>query len=931
VQYRQYPFPAGLKVVRYDQYLRAVFDRVPEPPPRGTKGADVVTVLEDADGDGRYESAKDVITGLNIATSCVVGAGGIWVLNPPYLLFYPDADGDDVPDRDPEVRLSGFGIEDTHATANNLVWGPDGWLYGVTGSTTTGLVSSDVTKDVAFQGQLVWRYHPATRVFEIFAEGGGNTYSLEIDAKGRVFSGSNYGGTRGMFYPQGSYAEKNWGKHGPLTNPYAFGHFMHMRHEGDDVRFPQTFAIEEGGRFPAPYRGAVIAGNALHNRIWASTLLPDGSTYRTVDLPPLVVSRDHWFRPVHVAMGPDGGLAIADWYDCRLTHVDPRDNWHKASGRIYRLRAADAPPLAPFDLERQSADELVELLGHANRWFRQTAVRVLAERGDRGIVPRLRALVEGNDPGALEALWTVYRLGGLDDALAIECLRHPDPHVRRWTVRLVGDDRRASPDLAAALVELAAREGDVQVRAQLASTAKRLPGGACLPIVRALAARDEDAADPHLPLLIWWALESQADSDRTAVEALFADRAFWDLPIVDGFLVERTMRRYAMTDRREDLDTCTRLFALAPDDRRRERLVAGLLEAFRGRRIEGLPPELAAAIDAHRAAAGSDDLALGLRLGDPKAIATALATLADEGADLSRRLACIEILGQTKQPRAVEPLLRLVSQDGSPAVRRAALETLSGFPDPEIGPAVVKAYHQALAADPDLRAAAWKLLASRPAWAVLLLGEVAGGRIDRGALPHDLVQALSLLPDPEVQAAVERLYGRVRPTATETEERIAAIVRLVRQGGGDAAAGRVLFAAKCGTCHALFGTGGGIGPDLTGYERTNLDFLVPAIVDPSSAIREEYTNFVVVTADGRTLTGLVADQDTRTLTLRGADGRTTLLDRDDIEELRALPVSLMPERLLDDLGEQGLRDLFAHLTSRAPAPVPMPRPDSAAP
>jgi putative heme-binding domain-containing protein len=431
--------------------------------------------------------------------------------------------------------------------------------------------------------------------------------------------------------------------------------------------------------------------------------------------------------------------------------------------------------------------------------------------------------------------------------------------------------------------------------------------------------------------LIWWAVESQADSDRAAVEALFADRAFWDLPIVDGFLVERTMRRYAMTGRSADLDTCTRLLALAPDDRRRERLVAGLLEAFRGRRIEGLPPELASALDAHRAAAGSDDLALGLRLGDPAAVAAALATLADEGADLSRRLACIEILGQTKQPRAVDPLLRLVAADGSPAVRRAALETLASFADPEIGPAVVKAYHRTLAADPDLRAAAWKLLASRPAWATLLLGEVAAGRIDRGALPHDLVQAVSLLPDSEVKAAVERLYGRVRPTPAETDERIAALVRLVRQGGGDAAAGRSLFAAKCGTCHALFGAGGGIGPDLTGYERTNLDFLVPAIVDPSSAIREEYTNFVVVTADGRTLTGLVADQDTRTLTLRGADGRTTLLDRDDVEELKALPVSLMPERLLDDLGERELRDLFAHLTSRAPAAALTPRSETAAP
>ena len=117
----------------YDQHLRAVFDQVPEPPPKGVKGADKITVFEDKDGDGIYESHKDVITGLNIATAAIKGAGGIWVMNAPYLLFYPDANDDDIPDGDPEVALSGFGIQDTHSVANSLQFGPDGWLYGCQG------------------------------------------------------------------------------------------------------------------------------------------------------------------------------------------------------------------------------------------------------------------------------------------------------------------------------------------------------------------------------------------------------------------------------------------------------------------------------------------------------------------------------------------------------------------------------------------------------------------------------------------------------------------------------------------------------------------------------------------------------------------------------------------------------------------------------
>ena len=126
VQYRQYPFPAGLKVVRYDQHLRAVFDKMPVAPPNHVAGADCVTVWEDTNGDGSYDSHRDVIQGLNIATSVAVSTSGIWVMNPPYLLHYPDADQDAQVDGDPTVHLTGFGLEDTHAVANSLRLGPDG-------------------------------------------------------------------------------------------------------------------------------------------------------------------------------------------------------------------------------------------------------------------------------------------------------------------------------------------------------------------------------------------------------------------------------------------------------------------------------------------------------------------------------------------------------------------------------------------------------------------------------------------------------------------------------------------------------------------------------------------------------------------------------------------------------------------------------------
>src|SRR5262249_2699545 len=173
VQYLQYPNPAGLKRLKVDRYSRTVYDRVPEPPPKGPKGADRITILEDIDGSGLARRAKDFVKDLNLASGIAFGHGGVFVLQAPYLLFYPKREGKDVPDRDPRVLLKGFGMQDAHAVANSLTWGPDGWLYGCQGSTVTSEIDG-----IAFE-QGVWRYHPITHKFELFCDGGGNSWGLD--------------------------------------------------------------------------------------------------------------------------------------------------------------------------------------------------------------------------------------------------------------------------------------------------------------------------------------------------------------------------------------------------------------------------------------------------------------------------------------------------------------------------------------------------------------------------------------------------------------------------------------------------------------------------------------------------------------------------------------------------------------------------------
>ncbi len=910
VQYRQYQFPAGLKIVRYDQHLRAVFDKVPDPPPHGTPGADKITVHEDTDGDGLYDQHKDVLTGLNIVSSVAIGRGGIWVLNPPYLLFYPDADRDDVPDGDPEVQLTGFGLQDTHSVANSLMFGPDGWLYAVNGSTTIGDVSSAVSKGVRFQGQCVWRFHPNTKVFEIYAEGGGNTFSLDIDSAGRVFTGTNGGNTRGWYFPQGSYSEKNWGKHGPLTNPYAFGFFRPMKFEGDGRRFPQAFCIYEGGLLPDDYDGTIVAPNAMQNLIWNSRRYRDGSTYRTVDEANIAESPDRWFRPVYGGVGPDGAIYVADWYDTRLSHVSPIDDWHKDSGRVYRIVPEGKQAVyRAGDLHQLPGSELVGLFEHPNKWVRQRATLELGWRNDKTVVPRLLALAE---LGKLEALWTLNLMGELTTDRAVNWLTNSNPDFRRWVVRLLGDRHEGHP----ALVSLAQNETQVQGRSQLAATAKRVPPEFGVAIARQLLTHDEDADDPHMPLMIWWAIEGHAEA-WTEIESMLSDADVWQLPIFKAHITSRLMQRYAAAGTSLDLEHCARLLEIAPDDASRDQLILGLNRAFQGQSIPALPDSLAAALDQYQAKLGNDGLVLAIRQGKTEAVDQAIKLLSDRSADLGMQVALAKVFGEVRHPKVVKTLIDLAVGRASneAALRRVAMRSLGQYDDDSIPTSLVKSFGGSISGEHGLRATASRTLASRPAWAKVLLAELNAWRVRVDQIPPDVRQQLRTYEQPDIIAAVNQAFGKALDIASP--EKVAEMKRLklvVTEKPGDPTAGKEHFTKRCGNCHQLFGEGKKVGPPLDGYERGNVMFWLNSIVEPSLEIREGFQSYLAVTLDGRAINGMIAAQDPKTVTLRNADNQTVVLSRDEIEELKALKTSLMPTDVLKDMDDQQIRDLFAYLS-----------------
>jgi putative heme-binding domain-containing protein len=918
-QYRQYPYPAGLKMVSRDQYYRSRFDKVPPAPPHHDRGHDLISVHEDTDGDGYFDKHRVVLDGLNMANAALRGHGGIWVMHTPYLLFYPDANGDDVPDRDPEVRLAGFGLEDTHSVANGLAWGPDGWLYGAQGSTTTSRavrpgVDPPDFKGTYFEGCMVWRYHPATKAYEVFAEGGGNIFELEFDSQGRLHSGHNGGDTRGWHYLQSGLFLKQGvdpGKFGPPANPFAFGQLDMMKSRHPIARFTHATIVADGTALPSRYAGRFFCADPLHRNVVVAERYARGSTFETSDSGVALAGADPSFRPVYLTNAPDGAIYVGDFYEEFIAHgqnyqgqIDP------TSGRIYRLRGKESTLNKDVNLAVKTGAQLVALLTHPNRWHRQTAVRLLAERRDPATLEPLRAaLREATEHPALEALWALHQMGALDEATALTALAHAQPAVRAWSIRLLGDARKLPEQFATAVLQAAATEPDAEVRAQIASTARRLPAGQALPLVAALLRRNEDVADPCIPMLCWWTIEAHCEQERDAVLSALV----WDSASAQQHILPRLMRRFAATGDRADLLVCARLLESASSAEQRQALMTGFEEAFKGRALPPLPEPLLEAL----ARSGLASRHLRVRLREPEAIAEALKVAADEKAQLEERLLCVRLFGEIKVPDAPAALLRLAASSKSTELRKAALTALLLYDDAIIGEEVVRLYPELPA---EVQPAAQTLLTSRPAWSRAFLQLIAAGQVPSSTVPPATVAVLREHDDKAVSELARKVFA---PAAPVTKPQHRAESERVRQilaaGAGDPYKGEAHFMQRCSACHTLFFKGGRIGPNLTQYQRDDLGTMLVSIIDPNAEIREGYANQLVTTEDGRTLSGFLASQDASVIVLRGLDGQDVSIPRSEVRELKAAPASIMPEGLLAGLSEQELRDFFAYL--RIPQPI----------
>ncbi len=520
------------------------------------EGNDRIVILEDTDGDGKFDKKTLFYDKLNNVSAIEVGFGGVWVGSNPHLLFIPDKNADDVPDAAPEVVLDGWAHDDMHEILNSFAWGPDGWLYGTQGVFTYSKVGKPGAPDnerVPFNAG-VWRLHPQTRKFEAFAHGTSNPWGVDWNDYGQCFITACV--IPHLYHiAQGGLYQRQAGKH---FNEYAYDDIKtiarHRHWGGNDwaagSRSQAASTDEAGGghahagamvylgdSWPAKYRNTIFMNNIHGNRINNDSLMPDGSGYGGDRLPDFMVSKDKWYRGLAIKYGPDGSVFVSDWYDARACHQQtPHD---RRNGRIYKIVYQDARQ-PPVDLAKLSDAELVKLQLHANDWFVRHARRILQERGANPETQRaLREMIADAKltvPQRLRALWALHATGGVDEATTKPLLAGKEPWLCAWAVQLLFENTSPSNATLRDLARIARLGDSAIVRLYLASALQHIPVEKRWDIAAGLMAHPEDQTDPNLQLMIWYGMEPLIPSDPARAASLLAGSK---APKIQEFIARR--------------------------------------------------------------------------------------------------------------------------------------------------------------------------------------------------------------------------------------------------------------------------------------------------------------------------------------------------------------------------------------------------------
>ena len=911
----------------------------PRRAPEG-KGRDRILIFEDTDLDGTLDKRTVFFEGLNLVSGLEVGFGGVWVGAAPYLQFIPDRNGDDKPDGPPENLLDGWAYQDTHETLNTFIWGPDGWLYGCHGVFTHSNVGKPGAADAARKklNAGIWRYHPTRHEFEVFAEGTSNPWGVDFNERGQAFATACV--IPHLYHIiQGARYQRQAGNH---FNPYTYDDIktiadhLHYtgnqwndanRRESDELGGGHAHAgamIYLGGSWPAEYRDHIFMHNIHGNRVNRDLLAVEGSGYVGGHGPDFLLTRDQWSQCLNLRYGPDGQVWMIDWYDKNQCHHGDPNGHDRSNGRIYRISYNGAKPVQ-VDLKKLTDAQLIEHLSNPNEWYVRHARRILAERAAAMQLAGLTkaSLVEMAVRGADEAkrlrgLWGLHVTGGIPVNTTMRLLEtDPSPYVRGWAIQLETDYRDNPPPAAVLdrMAELARTDSSPVVRLYLASAAQRVPQAARWGILEGLV-RHDNIGDHNLPLMIWYAAEPLAAENPRRALAL-ALSAGEKVPRLAEFMI----RRIGGADPDKSLSLLVSGLGEAKEPASQLTFLRGMNEALRGRRMFAAPADWTALRTALAKSESAEvrlqAAALALNFGEQKAAEELRAIVADGKGEPALRREALRFLVKAKDAKLVALLHSLLSD---PLLQPEAIRSLAAFDDAQT-PSLLLALYPAL--PPAERRDALTTLCSRPTFAQALLSAVEKKEVPASALSADLVRQMRNLKNADVSKRLESVWGAVRDTPAEKLAQIEKFKQLMTYpatSAPDKELGRATFARTCQQCHTLFGIGGKVGPDLTGSNRANLDYLLTNIVDPSAVMAKEYQASVLVLVDGRVLTGILKSTTADTVVLQSANELLTI-PRADIEEMQTSPKSMMPEDQLQQFSPHEVRSLLTYLASPAQTPL----------
>lgn len=896
-----------------------------------------IRMLEDTDGDGKFDRSTVYADNLPWPTAVFCYGGGVFVASTPDILFFKDTDGDGKADTR-EVVFTGFASDyapyqtnrlNVQAMLNSFNWGLDNRIHGVT-SMNGGKVSSLKHPEA---GTLELRGHDFAinpRDMSIVSEAGGGQHGMSFDDQGRRFTCQNSDHIRLYLYEE-RYGARNplFAMPAPWAGIAADGPAAEVFRISPDepwrvirtrwrVSGQVPGMVEGGGRpsgyftgatgvtifrgdaFPPDMEGDAFIADCGSNLVHRKKLRPDGVSLiaqRAADETNVefLASTDIWFRPVQFANAPDGTLYIADMYREVIEHpwsipLSIKQHLDLNSGndrgRIYRV-APDGykQPKRPR-LGQATTRELVAALEHPNGWHRDTASRLLYERQDKGAVPALKDACQNSRAplGRLHALYALDGLGTLDPEILIQALGDADERVRRHAARLSeGFLKLDSPPSRQLMEKVLALADDpallvrYQVAFTLGETRHQARIGALARIIR------RDVANRLVQAA---ALSSLAEGASDLFASLAAEPAFRSAKAGQEFLEHLAL----LIGARNQSNEVARVFVFSSQVGDRS-LGFGVIRALgNGLRRAGSSLEKAG--------------------GDMKGIfARAGQTAGEQNAGEGDRIQAIQLLALGRFDETGPTLLPLLALNQPQPVQLAAISALGQFNRPETGTELIQRWP---AFTPRLRSEVLTVLLARPERAMTLMKAIEEGSIRPAELSSAQAKFLRSHHDlPLRQRALKLLGGAPSGTREEVVKAFAPALELA----GNAAHGKAIYLERCSSCHRLGKDGHGVGPDLVTVKTSGKEKLLVGILDPNREVPPAYLTYLIETKDEESLVGLIASETAGSMTVREAYAKETVVPRSTIKTIRSLGQSLMPEGLEAGLTPQALADLLEYIST----------------